>query len=53
MTAGLWLPFSPIGPALGFKPLPQLYWPVLLLTLLCYTFLTQAVKVRLLRRKWI
>ena len=53
MTAGLWLPFSPIGPALGFKPLPQLYWPLLLLTLLCYTFLTQAVKVRLLRRKWI
>jgi Mg2+-importing ATPase len=53
MTVGMWLPFSPIAPALGFKPLPQLYWPLLLLTLLCYTFLTQAVKVWLLRRNWI
>ena len=53
MAVGMWLPFSPIGPALGFKHLPQLYWPLLLLTLLCYSFLTQAVKVWLLRRKWI
>ena len=53
MMVGMWLPFSPFGPAMGFKPLPQLYWPLILLTLLCYTFLTQSVKVWLLRRRWI
>jgi Mg2+-importing ATPase len=53
MAVGMWLPFSPVGPALGFKPLPKLYWPLLLLTLLCYGLLTQVVKVWLLRRKWI
>ncbi len=50
---GTWLPFSPVGPALGFRPLPSLYWPLLLLTLLCYVFLTQTVKGWLLRRRWI
>ncbi|MDD4889796.1 MAG: magnesium-translocating P-type ATPase [Phycisphaerae bacterium] len=53
MLVGLWLPFSPIAGALGFEHLPRLYWPLLLLTLLCYTFLTQIVKAWLLRRKWI
>jgi Mg2+-importing ATPase len=53
MMIGAWLPFSPIGPALGFQPLPPLYWPLLLLTLLGYAFLTQAVKGWLLRRTWL
>jgi Mg2+-importing ATPase len=53
MMVGMWLPFSPVGPALGFTPLPQLYWPLLVLTLACYMLLTQLVKVWLLRRKWI
>ena len=53
MVIGVWLPFSPVGPALGFQPLPSLYWPLVVLTLLCYTLLTQAVKTWLLRRKWI
>ena len=53
MMIGVWLPVSPIGPALGFQPLPGLYWPLLFLTLLCYTLLTQSVKVWLLRRGWI
>jgi Mg2+-importing ATPase len=50
---GIWLPYSPIGPALGFQPLPHLYWPLVVLTLLCYTLLTQLVKGWLLRRRWI
>jgi len=29
-----------------------MYWPLLVLPLLCYTLLTQVVKVWLLRRKW-
>jgi Mg2+-importing ATPase len=53
MLAGVWLPFSPVGPALGFTPLPALYWPLLLLTLAGYVLLTQAVKSWLLRRDWL
>jgi Mg2+-importing ATPase len=53
MLVGVWLPFSPAGPALGFTPLPPLYWPLLLLTLAGYVGLTQAVKSWLLRRTWL
>jgi Mg2+-importing ATPase len=53
MLVGVWLPFSPVGPALGFTPLPGLYWPLLLLTLAGYVLLTQAVKSWLLRRDWL
>jgi Mg2+-importing ATPase len=53
MAVGLWLPVSPLAPALGFVPLPLLYWPILGLTLLCYLVLTQIVKHVLLRRRWI
>jgi P-type Mg2+ transporter len=53
MMTGMWLPVSPIAPALGFQALPSLYWPLLGLTLVCYVFLTQGVKVWLLRKAWI
>ena len=53
MMIGVWLPFSPVGPALDFQPLPPLYWPLVVLTLVCYTLLTQIVKGWLLRRRWI
>lgn len=53
MLAGIWLPFSPIGLWLGLVPLPILYWPLLLITLLLYVVLTQMVKVWLVRRLWI
>jgi Mg2+-importing ATPase len=53
MLAGMWLPYSPLGPALGFTHLPPLYWPLLLATLLGYVVLTQVVKSRLLRRDWL
>jgi Mg2+-importing ATPase len=53
MMVGVWLSVSPIGPTLGFQPLPPLYWPLIVLTLLCYVLLTQAVKGWLLRHKWI
>jgi Mg2+-importing ATPase len=53
MAVGLWLPRSPLGPALGFVALPGLYWPLLALTLLCYLALTQVVKHLLVRRRWI
>ena len=53
MAIGAYLPFSPLGGFLGFVPLPTLYWPFLLLTLICYLGLTQIVKVWLLRKSWI
>jgi P-type Mg2+ transporter len=53
MAVGLWLPSSPLAPALGFVALPALYWPILAATLLSYVLLTQLVKVVLLRRQWI
>jgi Mg2+-importing ATPase len=53
MGLGLWLPVSPLAPALGFVALPPTYWPLLGLTLLCYVCLTQLVKVWLVRRGWI
>jgi Mg2+-importing ATPase len=53
MMIGLWLPHSGLAPSLGFTELPALYWPILLLTLLCYIGLTQTVKTVLLRRNWI
>jgi len=53
MAFGAWLPYSPVASSLGLAQLPAMYWPILLLTLLAYTGLTQAVKVWLLRMKWI
>lgn len=53
MAFGAWLPFSPMAGPLGLTALPRLYWPILLLTLMCYVGLTQMVKMWLLRIRWI
>jgi len=53
MLVGLWLPSSPLAPALGFEHLPHLYWPLIALTLLAYVALTQVVKSWLHHRGWI
>ncbi len=53
MGFGMWLPHSFLAESLGFKELPPLYWPLLILTLLCYVVLTQGVKQLLLRKQWI
>jgi Mg2+-importing ATPase len=53
MGVGILLPHSGLASSLGFVELPTLYWPILLLTLLCYIFLTQAIKTILLRKNWI
>jgi len=52
MALGAYLPFSPIGPMLGFVPLPGGFWPLLMLTLLCYVVLTQLIKAWLIKRNW-
>ena len=53
MVVGAWLPYSPLATALGFVPLPPLFWGLLLLTLLCYVALTQVIKTWLIRRSWV
>ncbi|MBY0274161.1 magnesium-translocating P-type ATPase [Candidatus Binatia bacterium] len=53
MLVGVWLPSSPLAPALGLTRLPPLYWPLLALTLIAYVALTQTVKTWLHRRSWI
>src|ERR1700736_2199580 len=53
MAFGAYLPYSPLAIYLGFVPLPPLYWPLLLLTLLCYVGLTQVIKTWLIRKTWI
>ena len=53
MAVGVWLPFSSLGPVLGFTELPALYWLLLTPTLIGYVGLTQLVKVWLYRRHWV
>jgi Mg2+-importing ATPase len=53
MGIGAWLPFSPLAQYLGFVPLPWQFWPLLLLTLICYVGLTQLIKAWMLRKRWI
>jgi Mg2+-importing ATPase len=50
MAFGAYLPYSALAPSLGFVPLPSLFWPLLLLTLLCYVGLTQVIKTWLIRK---
>ncbi|MFY9551464.1 MAG: magnesium-translocating P-type ATPase [Thermoanaerobaculia bacterium] len=53
MLIGVLIPFTPIGPYLGFTTLPPLYWLLLALTLLAYILLTQTVKTWLIKRAWV
>jgi Mg2+-importing ATPase len=53
MAASVYLPYSPLAPWLKLVPLPPLFWPLLIGTLLCYVALTQAVKTWLLKKSWI
>jgi Mg2+-importing ATPase len=53
MVIGIAIPFSPLGDYLGFTPLPRLYWPLLVVSLVGYAGLTQVVKMWLLWKQWI
>jgi Mg2+-importing ATPase len=53
MGLGVILPYSGLASSLGFVGLPPMYWPILLLTLLCYIFLTQGVKTFLVKKSWL
>jgi len=53
MAISAWLPYSPLAKMLALVPLPALFWPILLATLVCYVVLTQLVKMWLIRMKWL
>ena len=54
MLIGGVLPYIPkLGSALGFVPLPWLFWVLLAVTLVCYLALTQVIKSWMVRNKWI
>jgi Mg2+-importing ATPase len=50
MAIGIYLPFSPIAPALHLTALPMSYFAWLAATLLCYAILTQVVKTWFARK---
>ena len=47
---GIYLPFSPLGAAIGLQPLPIAYFPWLAGTLLCYCLVAQLMKTVYIRR---
>jgi Mg2+-importing ATPase len=47
---GAYLPYSPLASALGFVPLPPIYWLYLFGMLVCYVILTQLVKTWFYKR---
>lgn len=49
-TVGMSLPFTWAGSALGFVPLPGLYWPLVAAMMVIYATLTHLVKVWFVRR---
>jgi Mg2+-importing ATPase len=50
VTLGALLTVSPLADALGFVPLPPLYWLLLAIILVCYVVLTQLTKSWFYRR---
>jgi P-type Mg2+ transporter len=50
VLVGAWLTVSPLAGAMGFVPLPGLYWLLLAAMLACYVVLTQMMKVWFVRR---
>jgi P-type Mg2+ transporter len=44
------LPYSPLAAALGFQPLPPLYWPIIASFLISYAVLATIVKTWFIRR---
>jgi Mg2+-importing ATPase len=50
VTVGALLTVSPLADALGFVPLPPVYWLLLAIILVCYVILTQLTKTWFYRR---
>ena len=50
VAIGSVIPYTFVGAALGFQPLPLLYWPLLAAMMLGYALLTHLVKTWFVHR---
>ena len=50
VSIGAIIPYTALGTALGFQPLPWLYWPLVLAMMAAYAALTHLVKTWVVRR---
>jgi Mg2+-importing ATPase len=50
MVLAVWLPYSPFAPALGFVPLPGVYWLWIGAFLASYAVMTHFVKSWFMRK---
>jgi len=50
MVIGVWLPYSPLAPLLGFVPLPATYFIWIAGYLVTYSVITHKVKTWFIRR---
>lgn len=50
VTIGAFIPYTPLGGALGFLPLPWLYWPLVGGMMVAYAAMTHLVKTWFVRR---
>jgi P-type Mg2+ transporter len=50
VAIGCVIPYTPVGDALGFEPLPLLYWPLVAAMMLSYALLTHLAKTWFVRR---
>jgi Mg2+-importing ATPase len=53
MIVGGWLPYSWLAAPLGLVPLPLMFWPFLIVTLVLYVVLTQIIKMWLIKKSLI
>ena len=53
MAVGVLMTYTPFRHVLGFVQMPALYWPLLVLTVLCYALTTQSIKMLLVRKGWV
>lgn len=49
IVIGVYIPFSPLGFAIGLRPLPWSYFPWLMAILLCYCLVAQGIKTLYIR----
>lgn len=50
VAIGATIPYTLLGNALGFVPLPILYWPLVITMLFCYALLAHLIKMWFVRR---
>lgn len=50
IAVGTIIPYTPLGAAIGMSPLPAIYFPILIATILCYMLVTTVMKKLFVRK---